>query len=176
MTKNETPMTKEARNLNDEGRIQDGPPADAPSGLGLGDSSFFRHSCFGLRPFQGGRFDLHVHTTHSDGTYTADQVVDLACRGGLAGVAITDHDTLGGITEARAAAGPDLEIIAGVEITSEFAGRELHLLGYFFRPEDAALAAGLERLRAHRVGRGRYIDVRRPAKRPPTIRADGLSE
>lgn len=100
-----------------------------------------------------GRFDLHVHTTHSDGLYTPAEVVDLARRSGLAGVAVTDHDTLGGIGGARAAAGPSLEVIAGVEITSEFAGRELHLLGYFFRPDDAALAAGLERLRVHRAGR-----------------------
>ncbi len=99
------------------------------------------------------RFDLHVHTTQSDGVYTAAEVVDLARRSGLAGVAVTDHDTLGGIGEARAAAGPNLEVIAGVEITSEFAGRELHLLGYMFRPDDAALAAGLERLRVHRAGR-----------------------
>lgn len=110
--------------------------------------------CQALRRGQlTGRFDLHIHTTHSDGTYAPAQVVNLARRSGLTGVAITDHDTLSGIAEARAAAGPDLEVIAGVEISSEFAGRELHLLGYFFRLDDAALSAGLERLRAHRVGR-----------------------
>ena len=110
--------------------------------------------CQALRRGQAtGRFDLHVHTTHSDGVYAPAEVVDLACRSGLAGMAVTDHDTLGAIAEARAVAGPNLEVIAGVEITSEFAGRELHLLGYFCRPEDAALAAGLERLRTHRAGR-----------------------
>ncbi len=114
-----------------------------------------------------GRFDLHVHTTHSDGTYAPGQVVELARRSGLAGVAVTDHDTLGGIAEARAAAGAGLEVIAGVEITSESAGRELHLLGYFFRPDDAALAAGLERLRVHRVGRFREMVER--------LRACGVS-
>jgi predicted metal-dependent phosphoesterase TrpH len=82
-------------------------------------------------------------------------------------MAVTDHDTLGGIAEARAAAGSRLEVIAGVEITSEFAGRELHLLGYFFRPDDAALAAGLERLRRHRVGRFREMVER--------LRACGVS-
>jgi hypothetical protein len=80
------------------------------------------------RPRLAGRADLHLHTVHSDGLYTPAQVVDLARRSGLAAIAITDHDTLGGVAGARQTAGPDLEVIAGVEITSEHAGHELHLL------------------------------------------------
>src|SRR4051812_35229746 len=78
-----------------------------------------------------GRADLHLHTTASDGEYTPAQIVELAHRAGLAAIAITDHDTFGGVDLARAAAGPSLEVISGVEITTEFRGRELHLLGYF---------------------------------------------
>src|SRR5262249_27382262 len=99
------------------------------------------------------RADLHVHTTHSDGHYTPAQIVDLARRSGLAAVAITDHDTVSGVAEARAAAPAGLEAIAGVEITSEYQGKELHLLGYFFRPDDEPLLAALKRLRHHRVER-----------------------
>jgi len=77
----------------------------------------------------------------------------LARRSGLAAVAITDHDTLSGVAPAQAAAGRELEVIAGVEITAEFLGRELHLLAYFVRLDDAPLRAALDSLQAHRVGR-----------------------
>jgi 3',5'-nucleoside bisphosphate phosphatase len=107
------------------------------------------------RPRSAGRADLHVHTTHSDGNYTPAQVVELARRCGLSAVAITDHDTTSGIPVARQAAGAAStpEIIAGVEITAEFRGRELHLLAYFIRLDDARLQAALDALRADRVGR-----------------------
>jgi len=97
--------------------------------------------------------DLHIHTTFSDGLYTPAQVVELAERSGLAAVAITDHDTLDGIAPARAAARRNLEVITGVEITAADAVGEVHLLGYFFRPENVPLAAALDRLRTHRTGR-----------------------
>src|SRR5438876_580690 len=80
---------------------------------------------------------LHLHTTHSDGTYTPAELVDLARRSGLAAVALTDHDTLGGVAVAQAAAiGTGVEIVPGVEITAEYRERELHLLGYFVRQDD----------------------------------------
>jgi hypothetical protein len=100
-----------------------------------------------------GRADLHVHTTHSDGTYTPAQVVDLARRAGLSALAVTDHDTLAAVPLLRAAAGPDLEIVPGVEITAEYRARELHLLAYFVRTEDGPLTAALEAIRRHRVER-----------------------
>jgi predicted metal-dependent phosphoesterase TrpH len=91
-----------------------------------------------------GRADLHLHTTHSDGTYTPAQVVDLARRSGLSALAITDHDTLGGVHAAReAAARWGIEVVSGVEITSEYRGRELHLLAYFVDRENSALLAAL---------------------------------
>src|SRR5262245_28038419 len=100
------------------------------------------------------RADLHLHTTHSDGLYTSAQVVELAVRSGLCAIAITDHDTLEGVGPARAAsAGTGLEVIAGVEISSEYQGRELHLLGYFVAPDDAALGMALTTLRHHRAER-----------------------
>lgn len=105
-----------------------------------------------------GRVDLHVHTTHSDGVYTPAQVVDLARRAGLAALAITDHDTLGGVTVARqAAVGSSVEIVSGVEITSEYRQRELHLLGYFVALDHAGLTTALEDIRRHRVERFREM-------------------
>ena len=105
------------------------------------------------RPRHFGRVDLHLHTTFSDGTYTPAEVVDLARRSGLSAIAITDHDTLAGIAPTVHAAGESLEVISGVEITAEFHGRELHLLGYCFDPANADLRAALDHLRAERVGR-----------------------
>jgi 3',5'-nucleoside bisphosphate phosphatase len=107
---------------------------------------------------QAGRVDLHVHTTHSDGTYTPVQVVELARRAGLAALAVTDHDTLGGVPAARqAAADSNVEIVAGVEITAEYRQRELHLLGYFVALDHAGLSAALEDIRRHRVERFREM-------------------
>ncbi len=106
------------------------------------------------RSRSAGRADLHLHTTHSDGTYTPGQLIDLARRSGLAAVAVTDHDTLAGVAPARAAAdGSGVEVVPGVEISTEYQGRELHLLAYFVRLDDAPLQAGLRRLREGRVGR-----------------------
>jgi predicted metal-dependent phosphoesterase TrpH len=100
-----------------------------------------------------GRADLHLHTTHSDGLYTPAQVVELARRSGLSAIALTDHDTLGGIGEARAAAaGSALEVIVGAEITCEYRGKELHLLAYFVRA-DGPLVVALDRLCRHRAER-----------------------
>ena len=92
------------------------------------------------------RADLHVHSTASDGEYTPSQVVHLALRAGLAAVALSDHDTLAGIAEARAAAEGRIEVVPAVEITAEFLGREVHLLGYFVRLDHPDLNAALERV------------------------------
>jgi 3',5'-nucleoside bisphosphate phosphatase len=109
---------------------------------------------FAARGRLAGRADLHTHTTHSDGLYTPAQIVELARRSGLAAVAVTDHDALGGVGVARAAAaGSGVEVVAGVEITAEYRGRELHLLGYFFRPDDGPLNVALEKLRRGRAER-----------------------
>jgi predicted metal-dependent phosphoesterase TrpH len=105
------------------------------------------------RPRHFGRVDLHLHTTFSDGNYTPAQVVDLARRSGLSAIAITDHDTLDGIVPARHAADAALEIVSGVEITAEYRGKELHLLGYFFELDHPPLIDALNHLRTARIGR-----------------------
>jgi predicted metal-dependent phosphoesterase TrpH len=106
------------------------------------------------RPHAAARIDLHVHTTHSDGTYTPAQVIELARRCGLAALAITDHDTLDGIPPAMAAnAATDLEIVPAVEISAEYQERELHLLAYFVDTGHRGLAAALQQLRHHRQER-----------------------
>jgi 3',5'-nucleoside bisphosphate phosphatase len=109
------------------------------------------------RPRFAGRADLHAHTTFSDGAYTPAQLVDLARRSGLSALAITDHDTLAGIGPAQHAAAGRIEIVAGVEITTQWCGGELHLLAYFVNENDPALNAALQRLQRRRVERFRAM-------------------
>lgn len=136
-----------------------------------------------------GRADLHLHTTCSDGLYTPAQVVDLGRRCGLAALAITDHDTLAAFPAARAAAaGSGLEIIPGVEITSAYAGHELHLLAYFIDPDDGPLGQALAHIRRHRAARFQEMverlrrqgvsveDGAAPAKAPEALGRRHLAE
>jgi len=92
--------------------------------------------------------DLHVHSTASDGLFTRVEVMEHARRAGLSAVAITDHDTL----DAHHA-GPGnhhVELIPGVEISTSFHGRELHLLAYFIDIHDTDLLVALGDVRRQR--------------------------
>jgi len=96
------------------------------------------------------RIDLHMHTTHSDGLYSPEQIVDIARRSGMPAIAITDHDTFAALEPARRHAGEKLQITSGVEISTRHDDRELHLLAYFFDPLHAGLGAALEEVRRER--------------------------
>ncbi|NLG27580.1 MAG: PHP domain-containing protein [Chloroflexi bacterium] len=98
--------------------------------------------------------DLHIHTTTSDGLHTPSDVVAMACKIGLRVIAITDHDAVEGVAEARAAAaGTGLQVIAGVEISASIDETECHVLGYFVDDDDAVLREQLARFRTARVDR-----------------------
>lgn len=105
------------------------------------------------------RVDLHSHTTASDGRLPPPELARLAASLGIEVLGITDHDTTAAIAEARAAAPPGLEIIAGVEINSEgdadLGGLDVDFLGYYVNPDDAALQERLELIRNARLGRAR---------------------
>ena len=86
--------------------------------------------------------DLHVHSTCSDGTLALAAVVAAAGRAGLGMIALADHDTDAGVEPARAAgAQTGVAVLAAIEITCVRDGREVHLLGYGFRPGDPGIAA-----------------------------------
>lgn len=101
------------------------------------------------------RFDLQSHSTYSDGELAPDQVVDSAASAGIELLALTDHDTVAGQTEAAAAARlRGLALLTGVEISvQDTAGPDLHICGYGFDPEHAPLLGQLERSRADRTQR-----------------------
>jgi 3',5'-nucleoside bisphosphate phosphatase len=106
------------------------------------------------------KLDLHAHTTASDGALAPTALVRLAAEVGLTTLAITDHDTVAGLPEARAAAPPTLEVIPGVEFGCDLPHGEVHLLGYLFDPGHPALAARLAWLREGRAERGREMVAR----------------
>ena len=105
------------------------------------------------------RGDFHTHSTRSDGTLTPAELVRLAWRNGVRVLALTDHDTLEGIAEAREAARelPGMRLVPGVELSCDLPGTELHMLGLFVDPDDGPFAAELARFRENRVARGRAI-------------------
>lgn len=82
--------------------------------------------------------DLHVHSNCSDGTYTPEELVAYALEKGLKAFALTDHDTTAGIARAqRAASGTGLELIPGIELSTECKGKDIHILGLGIDPENA---------------------------------------
>ena len=97
------------------------------------------------------RIDLHLHTTHSDGSFSTAEVMAFAKQAGLTALAITDHDIVDGIPEATAI-GKELgiEVVPGVEISSRLGESELHILGYFMQWTDPQLAQRLKTLRDSR--------------------------
>jgi len=105
--------------------------------------------------------DLHLHTAASDGALTPTELVARAAGAGLTTISVTDHDTLGGIPEARVAAATlGLRLVPGVEITGVEDERDVHLLAYFFDDDAPGLAEFLERQRTDRLRRLREIAQR----------------
>jgi 3',5'-nucleoside bisphosphate phosphatase len=105
--------------------------------------------------------DLHLHTTASDGRLAPAELVARAGAAGITAMSVTDHDTVAGLAEARQAASEHgIEFVDGIEITAVYLGRDVHLLGYFFRPSDESLTTFLASMRMRRVERVREIGAR----------------
>lgn len=105
--------------------------------------------------------DLHLHTTASDGRCTPIELIDRAARAGVSVLAVTDHDTTAAVAEVHAAARTrGIHAISGIEITAVDHSRDVHVLGYLFDPNDAALGAFLREQRAARVARVEAIGAR----------------
>jgi predicted metal-dependent phosphoesterase TrpH len=105
--------------------------------------------------------DLHLHTTASDGRLSAAELVARAAAAGLTTISVTDHDTVAAIAEVTTVAkGVNIRVVTGIEVTAVDDGRDVHMLGYFFDPGSASLAAVLVRQRALRVARVREIGAR----------------
>ncbi len=100
-------------------------------------------------------YDLHSHSTASDGTLSPTELVQRAQAQGVDVLALTDHDTTDGIPEARrAAAAAGLRLVAGVEVSVTWNGATVHIVGLGVDVDNAALQAGLAELRRFRAWRG----------------------
>lgn len=101
------------------------------------------------------RIDLHMHSTFSDGMDTPTKLVEIAKQRSLAAISLTDHDCLDGVGEAtEAGERVGVEVLPGVELSSEFKGRDLHILGYGVDPEHEEFEGMLKTFRDTRHKRG----------------------
>ena len=101
------------------------------------------------------KYDLHIHTTASDGRLSPGELVKLARSLNVGVISVTDHDSVGGIDKAilEAAKEPRIIVVPGVEINTDLATGELHVLGYFIDYKNPDFVIALERIRQSRVGR-----------------------
>ncbi|MFD1720217.1 PHP domain-containing protein [Amnibacterium endophyticum] len=103
-------------------------------------------------------FDLHTHSTVSDGTEAPADVVRQAAAAGLPGLALTDHDSTAGWADATAAAREaGIALLPGIELSTRLGWRSVHLLGYLVDPADAGLREETARIREARLSRARRI-------------------
>jgi 3',5'-nucleoside bisphosphate phosphatase len=102
--------------------------------------------------------DLHSHSTHSDGLMAPAALAARAASQGVKLFALTDHDELSGLAEARAEAeARGMRFIAGVEISVTWQSDTLHIVGLNFDPQHAAIVAGLSKVRTGRHARAERI-------------------
>jgi hypothetical protein len=100
------------------------------------------------------RIDLHTHSTASDGTLSPAELMRAAGEAGLSAIALTDHDTLAGLPEARAEAGRlGIELVPGCELSLEYGGLPTHMLALFVDDDAGAVATELDRVRRARSRR-----------------------
>lgn len=105
--------------------------------------------------------DLHVHSTCSDGTFTPAGLVSYAVQKGLAAIALTDHDTVEGLEEASAAAvGTGLELVPGIEFSTEYKERDIHILGLDIQPKQTDFAKHLKAFQESRDARNEEMTLR----------------
>ena len=98
--------------------------------------------------------DLHTHTYYSDSTLSPQELIEQAHQNGLSCLAVTDHDTVEGIAPSMEAARKyGIEIITGIELSSEIHGKEVHILGYLFNREHEFLTDQLNRMQDVRIER-----------------------
>lgn len=112
--------------------------------------------------------DLHMHSTASDGTLAPASLMAAAAAAGVDLVALTDHDSLDGLEQAREAAmAAGIEWLSGVELSVQWQGISLHVLGYDFDPHCEQLRGELAQVQQGRWLRARQIAERLADKRMP---------
>src|ERR1700712_1141350 len=123
-----------------------------------------------------GAIDLHTHSSVSDGTESPAELIGAALVAGLGTVALTDHDSTAGWGEAfAAAAGTDLTVIPGMELSTNYGPASVHMLAYLFDPLNASIIEETARIREGRLHRAERI-VERISKDYGITWADVLAQ
>lgn len=98
--------------------------------------------------------DLHVHSNKSDGSFTPKELVDYALEKGLCAFALTDHDTTDGLDEAISyAKDKPVEVVPGIEFSTEYEGRDIHVLGLYIRYKDPVFKEKIQNFVDSRIKR-----------------------
>jgi len=98
--------------------------------------------------------DLHMHTYFSDGTSSPEEVVEESLKARLSCIAITDHDTVEGVAATMAAArDKELEVISGIELSTEYEGKDIHILGYLIDHRSPVLLEKIRHIQQARIMR-----------------------
>lgn len=104
------------------------------------------------------RYDLHCHSTASDGALSPTDLVQRAHQNGVTALALTDHDTTMGLNEARTCAAElDMRLIDGIELSTSWQNKCLHIVGLGIDPDYAPLANATHALQATRLERAQKI-------------------
>lgn len=113
-------------------------------------------------------YDLHCHSTASDGALSPSALIERAQQQGVTALALTDHDTTAGLDEARRSAeAAGIRFIPGIELSSDWQGKCLHIVGLGIDPDYAPLAEATHLLRNTRIERAEQIALKLEKKRIP---------
>jgi predicted metal-dependent phosphoesterase TrpH len=98
--------------------------------------------------------DMHIHSTESDGVLTPEEIVEWGKKKNLFAISVTDHDCISGVERAEECASRlGIEVIPGIELSTEYCGAEVHILGYFIDYKSAELESFLSKLQLSRLQR-----------------------
>lgn len=104
------------------------------------------------------RADLHIHSTASDGMLSPFEIVDWGIKKGLKAISLTDHDTVSGIKNAlKYSKDRGIEVVPGIELSTEYCGVEVHMLGHFLNYNDTSLNIFLDKLKDSRINRAQKM-------------------
>lgn len=102
--------------------------------------------------------DLHVHSNKSDGSFSPTELVNYAIEKGLTAFALTDHDTTDGLDEAlEAAKGKDIEVIPGIEFSTEYEGKDIHIVGLYIDYKGDIFQNQIQKFVDSRIERNRKM-------------------
>ncbi len=114
------------------------------------------------------KYDLHCHSTASDGSLSPTEVIERAQQQGVTSIALTDHDTINGQAEAaKAATANDIKFIPGIEISTTWENKCFHIVGLNIDPKNQTLISSISHLQQLRTERAKKIALKLEKRRVP---------